>query len=175
MWQKCNPSANYCGFQCWAINKCQCANHSTKHHWYALSEPKVHSCTLADSPTQSFIPCLGLSTLIDCWWLETCCLVWRVLFSILSSEWTCTGIGTTSWIHEPWMSAGDSSSWWRICTDGGVCSLSDMTLTGDTYICILADHLHCAFWQTWVIPAVQCNSPHVQNCYRVASGILFWV
>ncbi|GFW20199.1 uncharacterized protein TNCV_1855231 [Trichonephila clavipes] len=49
-------------FECWDINKCHHANHSTKHNRYGLSEPKAYSCTLVDCMTQSFTPRLGPST-----------------------------------------------------------------------------------------------------------------
>ena len=100
-WQKCNSSANCCSFQCRAINKCQLVNHSTKHYRYGLSELKVHSCTFADCTTQSFTPHLGPSTpKLECWWSETCCLVWRISVSNFIKQMDVYGYGDK--LINPW-------------------------------------------------------------------------
>lgn len=36
---------------------------------------------------------------LNCWWLETFCLVWRVSFSIVPDEWTCAGYTFMSNVH----------------------------------------------------------------------------
>lgn len=53
---------------------------------------------------------------LDCRWLETHFMVSRVSFLIVSGEWTCMGMETTSWIHVPYQSTGDfkliEPLWW---------------------------------------------------------------
>ena len=185
-----HPSANCCGFQFWVINKCQRVKlwNETSHR-YRISEPKAHSCTLADCTTQNFTSCLGPSTLtLDYLWLETFCLDWRVSFPIVSSEWMCTGMETTSWIHWPCMSAGDFSNWWRLCNGvghqqlGWYATFDTSRYDSDRWHVrkhsgwsSVSIRVHCAFRWTWVIRAGQCDTPHVQNCYREASGTFFWV
>ena len=113
----CNPSSTCCRFQFWAIIRCQRVNHSMKHYQYGLLEPKAHSCTLGDCTTRSFTP--HLNPTLDFWRLETCCQVWQVSFPIALSVWMCMGMETTSWIQGPYVSAGDCSSWWRVCSGVG--------------------------------------------------------
>ncbi|GFX59783.1 uncharacterized protein TNCV_1778221 [Trichonephila clavipes] len=82
---------------------------------------------------------------------------------------------------------GGSVMVWSVCSwcDMGPLIRLDTTLTSDRYVSILSDLLHpfmstvlsdCACMSTvhaWETSAGQCETPHVQNCYRVAPGALF--
>ena len=89
---------------CWASQRSHGVVCSSTGEWTSFDKPsrslqvhrwaqgrqgsgsKAHSCTLPDCTKQNFSPRLDPSTpTLDCWWRETCCLLSRVSFPVVSS------------------------------------------------------------------------------------------
>lgn len=147
----CNTSSNCCRFECWGINECQCVNYLTNHHWYGLLKLQAYSCSVVDCMTQSFAPCLDPSTPpLNCWLLETHCLVWPTLFLTVLDRWICTGMETPHESMKPTCQQGTVQAGGTSVMVCSMCSWHNMrppiclkmALTDDTYISILFDHLH---------------------------------
>jgi hypothetical protein len=104
-WQKSNPSANYCGFQSWAINKFHRMNHLTKHHWYGSRRP---TRILLLTAQHKSLP--GLTSLV---------------FNCID-QMDMYDMETTSWIHRSCMSQGTIQAGGDSVMVWGMCSWSDM-------------------------------------------------